>query len=151
MKTVVLATGTCRNSHMLALEADYYTRIPKALQPKVIELTDGPTAAHTESAQRKAISSLPTPTTIIMLDETGQSYTSRQLADKLSSLSNHGIKTLAFLIGGADGLSSAIKQEADLVLSLGKLTLPHQLVRVLLAEQLYRAHTLHTGHPYHRD
>ncbi len=149
MKTLVLATGTCRNAPMLALEAEYYSRIPAPLRPVVKELPDGPTAAHTEAAQRKALQGVKG-AMVVMLDETGQQFTSRAFAETLNDAATRGTKHLVFLIGGAEGLSTAIKAEAAWVMGLGKFTLPHQLVRVVLAEQLYRAHTLITGHPYHR-
>jgi 23S rRNA (pseudouridine1915-N3)-methyltransferase len=85
---------------------------------------------------------------LVALDERGQSLGSRDFADRLARWRDEG--TVAFAIGGADGLDSAVRDRADLVLSLGALTLPHQLVRVVLIEQLYRGLTILSGHPYHR-
>lgn len=86
---------------------------------------------------------------LVALDERGQSLGSRDFADRLARWRDEGT-ALAFAIGGADGLDSAVRDRADLVLSLGALTLPHQLVRVVLIEQLYRGLTILSGHPYHR-
>jgi 23S rRNA (pseudouridine1915-N3)-methyltransferase len=87
---------------------------------------------------------------LVLLDERGRQLGSRDLADRLAQWQGDG-RDLCFLIGGPDGVSDACRQRADFTWSLSKLTLPHGLARVLLAEQLYRAHSLQTGHPYHRD
>ncbi len=90
------------------------------------------------------------PTYVIALDEHGKNWTSVELARQLESwLANQPHVTV--LIGGADGLADSCKQRADYTWSLSSLTLPHALVRVVLAEQIYRAWTLVQGHPYHRE
>ena len=87
----------------------------------------------------------------IVLDETGKSITSRALADQWTQWENRALGKVAFLIGGADGHGPAVKAKADWTWSLSPLTLQHELAAVVVLEQLYRAHTLRTGHPYHRD
>jgi 23S rRNA (pseudouridine1915-N3)-methyltransferase len=150
MRTLILATGTTREGHLLALEAAYLGRFPAKLRPEVRELPEGKTPTQTAAAQLAAIRALPSPAVVIALDERGELLTSPQWADKLLKIQNNAPKTLAFLIGGADGLTPDLRAACQHVWGLGKLTFPHQLVRGLLAEQLYRAHTLATGHPYHR-
>ncbi len=86
---------------------------------------------------------------LVLLDERGKQLTSRSLATQLSQWQNDG-RDLGFVIGGPDGVSEAIRKRADIVWSLSQLTLPHGMARVLLSEQLYRAWSLQTGHPYHR-
>jgi len=86
---------------------------------------------------------------VVLLDERGRQLTSKILATRLSGWQADG-RNLCFVIGGPDGVSKAVKQRADFTWSLSELTLPHGLARVLLAEQLYRAWSLHAGHPYHR-
>ncbi len=86
---------------------------------------------------------------VVLLDERGRQLDSKGVAGKLSDWQSDG-RDLCFVIGGPDGLSEACKQRADFSWSLSKLTLPHGLARVLFAEQLYRAWSLQTGHPYHR-
>lgn len=86
----------------------------------------------------------------VALDEHGTGWTTRQFAGELARRQARG-DDVAFVIGSADGLHEDMKAAADDVFAVSALTLPHGLVRVLLAEQLYRAHTLLTGHPYHRD
>ena len=85
----------------------------------------------------------------VLLDERGKQLSSKGLAGKLADWQGDG-RDLCFIIGGPDGVSDACRQRADFTWSLSQLTLPHGLARVLFAEQLYRAHSLQTGHPYHR-
>lgn len=86
---------------------------------------------------------------VILLDEQGTQLTSPSLAERLADWQSSR-RDLSFIIGGPDGVSGACRQRADFVWSLSRLTLPHGLARILLAEQLYRAWSLQTGHPYHR-
>ena len=87
---------------------------------------------------------------LIVLDERGKNIASVDLAKKIGDMRDSGRRHLAVVIGGPDGLDPALRGEAELVLSFGLLTWPHQLVRVMLAEQLYRIATVLAGHPYHR-
>jgi 23S rRNA (pseudouridine1915-N3)-methyltransferase len=86
----------------------------------------------------------------VALDERGAEVGTLQLADKLRDWQSQG-RDVALVIGGADGLHASVKQKADWLWALSKLTLPHAMVRVLLAEQLYRAHSVISNHPYHRE
>lgn len=150
MRTLILATGTTREAHLRALEAEYLGRFPPKVRPEVRELAEGKTAAQTAATQLAALATLPAPAYVVALDERGDLLTSPQWAAHLAKVAGQGVKTLAFLIGGADGLTDEVKNHCQAIWAFGKITFPHQLVRGLLAEQLYRAHTLNTGHPYHR-
>lgn len=86
---------------------------------------------------------------VIALDETGELMDSKKFATNLEKTSQH-YKCIYFLIGGAHGHTDLVRKKADLLLSLGKLTFPHMLVRLILIEQLYRAHTIMNNHPYHK-
>jgi len=88
---------------------------------------------------------------IIALDQRGKAFTSQGIAQLLARLRDEGRSTLAILVGGPDGLSPAVREAAHITLSLGAITLPHGLARIVLAEQLYRAATILAGHPYHRE
>lgn len=88
---------------------------------------------------------------LIALDETGKTLSSRKFAARLQGFADDGRRKVGLLIGGADGLDEETRALADFSLSLGRLTWPHLLVRALLAEQLYRASAILSGHPYHRD
>lgn len=87
---------------------------------------------------------------VLLLDERGKSISSTQFADRLAEFRDGGRKALAIAIGGPDGHDSALRAGADLLLSFGAMTWPHQMARIMLAEQLYRAATILAGHPYHR-
>lgn len=98
----------------------------------------------------KLLSKVPAGATFIALDEKGDALTSAGIARLLQDARDGGMSALAFILGGPDGLAEGVRQKAAKTVSLGAITLPHGLARVLLAEQLYRAVTILTGHPYHR-
>ena len=97
------------------------------------------------------LAALPDKAKLVILDERGKSLTSPALAEVMGKWRDDGVADLAFLIGGADGHDPSLRGRADLVLCLGTLTWPHMLVRVMVAEQLWRAQSILTGHPYHRS
>lgn len=96
------------------------------------------------------LAALPHDSAVVALDETGRDLTSEQFAERLGRWRDEGRGTVAFVIGGADGLSDGVRDRADLVISLGRQTWPHMLVRAMLMEQIYRAQQILAGHPYHR-
>ena len=105
---------------------------------------------HAMAAEGEQIlARLTTTEQVVLLDERGKEMTSRILAARLTDWQTDS-RDLCFVIGGPDGVSDAIRQRADFTWSLSRLTLPHGMARVLWAEQLYRAWSLQTGHPYHR-
>jgi 23S rRNA (pseudouridine1915-N3)-methyltransferase len=93
---------------------------------------------------------LPEGAAVVLLDEQGDHLDSRKFAETLGRWRDDGRQACAFVIGGPDGVAASLRDKATLRLALGTLTWPHQLVRVLLLEQLYRATTILAGHPYHR-
>ncbi len=99
---------------------------------------------------QKLQSQLAPGTVLILLDERGKNISSEVFAERIAALRDSGQRNLALAIGGPDGHDPALHQAAALVLSFGALTWPHQLVRIMLAEQLYRVATILSGHPYHR-
>jgi 23S rRNA (pseudouridine1915-N3)-methyltransferase len=110
-----------------------------------------PPAALKEREAELILAALPSGARLVALDEHGTSWTSRQFADRLAQWRDAGAASLAFAIGGAEGLGQAVITSADAVLSLGAMTWPHLLVRGMLLEQLYRAQQILAGHPYHRE
>lgn len=138
---------------------EFARRMPREAQITLIEIKPEPrgegSAARnaerlTAAEGKRIVAALPKGALKIVLDERGHLCTTRELAERFAAWQMHG-RDIAFIVGGPDGLPSAIKHDADFMWSLTPLTLPHALVRVLLAEQLYRAHTILTHHPYHRD
>ena len=97
------------------------------------------------------LAALPKGARVVALDERGATPASEEFAARLGEWRDQGSGTAAFVIGGADGLDDSVRRQADWVVALGRLTWPHLLVRLLLAEQLYRADTILSGHPYHRS
>lgn len=102
------------------------------------------------SEKARILAAIPAGSVKIALDERGKALSTADLARKLAQWMEQG-RDVAFVIGSADGLDEGLKKEADLLLSLSAMTLPHAMVRVMLAEQLYRATSLLRNHPYHRD
>ena len=99
---------------------------------------------------QKLQSALQAGSALILLDERGRSFSSEEFAGRMGLLRDGGRKAAVIAIGGADGHDESLRRQAELVLSLGAMTWPHQLVRIMIGEQLYRAATILAGHPYHR-
>jgi 23S rRNA (pseudouridine1915-N3)-methyltransferase len=156
VKLIVAAVGTRLPEWMNAGFAEYAKRMPRELPLELVEIkpeprTTGKTVAAMMAAEAKRIEAvLPPRCRRIALDERGETLDTQTLAGRLGVWQEGG-EDLAFLIGGPDGLDPALKQSAHEKLRLSSLTLPHGLARVVLAEALYRAHSLRCGHPYHRD
>jgi 23S rRNA (pseudouridine1915-N3)-methyltransferase len=134
---------------------DFTKRMPRELTVEIIDIKPEKRAAgnSTENIQlieAKRILEVAGKDYLVACDERGQEITTLQLADKLTSWQGLG-RDVSIVIGGADGLHDTLKKRADWLWGLSKLTLPHAFVRVLLAEQLYRAHSVIQGHPYHRE
>ena len=108
-------------------------------------------AARKSDEARAIRSAVPDGGITLALDEHGKTFGSEDFAHRLARWRDDGKSSVSFLIGGADGLDSELLRGADLTLSFSPLTWPHQLVRIMLAEQLYRATTILSGHPYHRE
>ena len=112
-------------------------------------------AASAEARQREEekslLDKLPAESRLVLFDERGKSRSSRQFSREIAAFRDQGDAHLAFVIGGPDGLSPEFRKQAATIVSFGQLTLPHQLARVMVAEQIYRAMTILSGHPYHRD
>ena len=135
--------------------AEYRKRLSHELPLELIELKPGARGKGRDDARAiqdegaSILAALSRDTHVIALDGRGKSWTSEELSTQLAQWRMAG-RELAFLIGGPDGHAPEVLERADQRWSLGPLTLPHMLVRLVLAEQLYRASTLLSGHPYHR-
>lgn len=156
MKLIVAAISARPPEWVVAGWRDYVKRMPRELSLDLLEIKPEPrttgksaTAMMTAEATRLD-AALPLGCRRIVLDEQGDAVTTRQLSERLSQWMSGGYD-VAFLIGGPDGLATRIKDSAHETLRLSSLTLPHALVRVILAEALYRAVSVIKGHPYHRE
>lgn len=135
--------------------ADFTKRMPRESTVEIVDIKPEKRAAgnSTENIQlieAKRILEAAGRDYLIACDERGQEVTTLQLADKMKQWQTLG-RDVSIVIGGADGLHPSLKQQADWLWGLSKLTLPHAFVRVLLCEQLYRAHSVIHNHPYHRE
>ena len=156
MRLHLCAVGRLRSGPERALIDDYLKRLDRSGRP----LGLGPCAEH-EVEDRKGggmeaeaallTRACPAGAVRVVLDERGVLLSSPDFANLLARWRDDGVQDAAFLIGGADGLAPGLRAEADLALSFGAMVWPHALVRVMLAEQLYRAATILAGSPYHRD
>ena len=156
MKLHVLAVGHRMPGWVTEGFLEYSKRMPREMPLQLKELKPAQRSAAADvprwlaaEAERIAAAT-PSGALRVVLDEKGRSFPTRTLADHLERWRREG-RDVAFVIGGADGLAPELKKDAGLLWSLSPLTLPHGLVRVILAEQLYRAASLLTNHPYHRE
>jgi 23S rRNA (pseudouridine1915-N3)-methyltransferase len=155
MRILVVAIGTRMPEWVAAGFDDYAARMPRELRVELIEVRPEKRSAATspervqERERERIEAALPSACVRIALDERGRMLDSTRFAQQLAQWRMEA-RDLAFLIGGADGLSATAKAGASMLLSLSPLTLPHGLARVVLVEQIYRAHTILRGHPYHR-
>jgi 23S rRNA (pseudouridine1915-N3)-methyltransferase len=152
----LLAVGDRQPPWVDTAFAEYTARLPRPWQFRLetIAIADrrkAATPARAKAAEAdKLLAKLKPAEQVILLDETGRQFTSRELSKRVGGWQAAGAD-VAFIIGGPDGVSDEVFRRANMTWSLSSLTLPHGLARVLFAEQLYRAWSLTTGHPYHRD
>jgi 23S rRNA (pseudouridine1915-N3)-methyltransferase len=156
MQIKFLWIGKTKNSAIKSLVSDYLERIRHLVPCDVIEARDISkrlslaAAGLIESEGEELSRHIPTGGRLIALDETGSQFTSRDFARWLQSEQNRGTRAITFVIGGPEGLSRMISARSSLILSLGKMTWTHEMCRVLLLEQLYRALCIIRNIPYHR-
>lgn len=145
MKVLIAAVGKLKAGPELALFSEYTKRLPwkievKEIKPQGMEAEVPLLLAATEICDKR-----------VLLDERGKTFSSREFADQLKNWQMQDHSHIGFIVGGADGASETLRKKADLLLAFGRMSWPHMLARAMLAEQLYRASTLISGHPYHRE
>jgi 23S rRNA (pseudouridine1915-N3)-methyltransferase len=150
MKFRFIWVGKTKDRNYLALQDEYLQRLSHFIKCEIVEVRD--TAAHESSeADGKRILDKVNPTSFVcLLDVIGQSFSSQKLANEVERWQNTGVKEVTFVIGGAYGVSPAVAERADLRLSLSFLTFTHEMARVIILEQLYRAYTIIKGFPYQK-
>jgi 23S rRNA (pseudouridine1915-N3)-methyltransferase len=159
MRLLIAAVGRLKQGPERELFAHYLARA-EALGRKLgltpittIEIAEpkAKTAPERKAAEAAALlGKIPAGHKLIGLDENGEALSSESFARLIGSYRDHGVSGLAVVIGGADGLGCGVLAKADKMVSLGPMTLPHGLARIVLAEQIYRVATILAGHPYHR-
>ncbi|HRH81399.1 MAG TPA: 23S rRNA (pseudouridine(1915)-N(3))-methyltransferase RlmH [Thiobacillaceae bacterium] len=155
MKLHILAVGERQPDWAEAACHEYLKRMPREARVEIIPVkpekrTGLPTDTVKAHEAARLLERCPKGARLVALDENGRQATTRELAALMRDWQAEG-RDVALLIGGADGLDAALLERAEMKLALSRLTLPHALARVLLAEQLYRAASLLAGHPYHRE
>lgn len=155
MKLRVVALGHRMPAWVTAGWVDYARRMPREFALELVELKPEPRESARPvpqllAAEAARIAAACKGALVVALDERGASWTTRTLAESLIRWRDDA-RDVAFVIGSADGLADTVKRDASAVVALSALTLPHGLVRVIVAEQLYRAVSLLSRHPYHRE
>ncbi|MFW5431433.1 MAG: 23S rRNA (pseudouridine(1915)-N(3))-methyltransferase RlmH [Methylophilaceae bacterium] len=155
MKLKIISVGHKIPTWVETACAEYTKRMPHELPIEIIEIkpdkrAGGKNSAVVQEAEAQRILKAVNKDYLVVCDEKGLEKTTAQLASIMKSWQEMG-RDISIVIGGADGLDSALIKKANLCWSLSKLTFPHAFVRVLISEQLYRAHTVNQKHPYHRE
>lgn len=159
MKIKVVTVGKLKEKYLKDGIAEYSKRISRFAKFEMIELSDEKTpdkASESENQKileiegQRILSKMADRDFVIVLAIEGKTFFSEEFSKQLEETSIKGFSTLTFIIGGSLGLSSSVKNRANLSVSFGRLTLPHQLMRLVLVEQIYRAFTIQQGFPYHK-
>jgi 23S rRNA (pseudouridine1915-N3)-methyltransferase len=159
MRLIVIAIGRLKQGPEREIVERYRKRLDdvgRKLGFRGIEIIEIPESRARDASSRMAdeaaaiSDAIPENSVLVMLDERGENIGSRGLADRLGRWRDQSIASTIFVIGGADGLSPDLRSKDCLRIAFGAATWPHQLVRIMLLEQLYRAATILAGHPYHR-
>ncbi|EHG11470.1 23S rRNA (pseudouridine(1915)-N(3))-methyltransferase RlmH [Streptococcus constellatus] len=159
MKIKLVTVGKLKEKYLKDGIAEYAKRLKHFTKFELIELSDEKTpdkASHLENQQilekegNRILSKITDKEFVIALAIEGQQFPSEEFSKILSDITIRGISNITFVIGGSLGLSNTVKKRANLLMSFGKLTLPHQLMRLVLVEQIYRAFMIQQGSPYHK-
>jgi len=152
MKILICAIGKAKSgTPQYLLYQDYIKRLPYKVECKEFEVKITDSEKRKQREAELLLSACGGYEYIVALDENGKNLSSLEFARTIKNRQQQGYSFFAFIIGGADGLHESVTQKASLTWSLGRATWPHLLVRVLLAEQLYRMHSILSEHPYHRE
>ncbi|HVF49833.1 MAG TPA: 23S rRNA (pseudouridine(1915)-N(3))-methyltransferase RlmH [Pyrinomonadaceae bacterium] len=146
--------GKTRNEHLRALVEDYAKRLARFVRHETTELRESAgshdTRACLEEEGKRIMGALASDTFAVLLDVEGRQWTSPELAAEVENWQGRGTKEIAFVVGGHLGVSEEVRRRADVRWSLSALTLTHEMARVVLVEQLYRAYTISRGLPYQK-
>lgn len=159
MRITVVAVGKMKEKYLRDAVAEYAKRLGKYCKLKIIEAADEKTQEHASEGQEKVIRSkegerilkhIKEDAYVITLEIQGKQITSEELADKIEGLGVQGKSHVVFVIGGSIGLGEEVLKRSDYALSFSRMTFPHQLMRVILLEQIYRSYRIMSGEPYHK-
>lgn len=159
MRVTILTVGKIKESYLRDAIKEYAKRLGKYCKLEILEVTDEktPDSLSTTAAElvrkkegERLLKSLPKDAYIITLEISGKQLTSEEFSQKIENLAVQGVSHLLFVIGGSLGLGQNILQKSDFAMSFSKMTYPHQLMRVILLEQIYRGYRIANGEPYHK-
>jgi 23S rRNA (pseudouridine1915-N3)-methyltransferase len=152
MKLRFIWPGKTKDEHLRALVAEYLKRLQRFVRCEVIETREvaGSNPASVQKESQRILDAVPANSLVVLLDVQGREWTSHQLADEVRGWENDSVKEVAIVIGGQDGFSSEVAARANQRWRLSRLTLTHEMARVLVLEQVYRAYTINRGLPYQK-
>ncbi|MFN2576251.1 MAG: 23S rRNA (pseudouridine(1915)-N(3))-methyltransferase RlmH [Pyrinomonadaceae bacterium] len=144
--------GKTRDEHLRALVDEYFKRLQRFVRCEVIETRDvsGLDGASVEKESRRILAAIPATSVAMLLDLNGREWSSPELAAEVGRWENESLKEIAIVVGGPDGVSSEITARAQKRWRLSRLTLTHEMARVVVVEQIYRAYTINRGLPYQK-
>ena len=159
MKITLITVGKIKEKYLKDAIAEYSKRLSRYCKLEIIEVTDEKTPDHASESVEDAIrfkeaeriqKYIKEDAYIITLEIGGKQLTSEELAEKIDKLGIQGVSHIIFIIGGSIGLGREVLSKSDYALSFSKMTFPHQLMRVILLEQIYRSYRIINGEPYHK-
>ncbi len=144
--------GKTRDEHLRALVAEYLKRLQRFVRCEVIETREvaGSDRSSIDKESQRILDAIPANSLTVLMDVQGREWTSHELADQVRNWENDSIKDVAIVIGGQDGVNSEVADRAQKRWCLSRLTLTHEMARVLALEQIYRAYTINRGLPYQK-
>ncbi len=142
--------GKTRDKRWLALQEEYLQRLSHFVRTELVEIRDPSGKDGKESEGKLILDKVNQSSLVCLLDVKGDSISSQKFAATIEKWQNRGTKEVAFIIGGADGVSAAVAERADVMLSLSFMTFTHEMARVVMLEQIYRAFTIIKGFPYQK-
>ncbi len=152
MKLRFIWPGKTRDEHLRALVAEYLKRLQRFVRCEVIETREvaGSDRSSIDKESQRILDAIPANSLTVLMDVQGREWTSHELADQVRNWENDSIKDVAIVIGGQDGVNSEVADRAQKRWCLSRLTLTHEMARVLALEQIYRAYTINRGLPYQK-
>ncbi|HHW45711.1 MAG TPA: 23S rRNA (pseudouridine(1915)-N(3))-methyltransferase RlmH [Clostridiales bacterium] len=159
LKVTIIAVGKLKEKYLKDASDEYCKRLGGYCNLEIVEMepqklppkpTDGQIAAALESEGERILKKIPAGAKVISLCIEGVRYTSEKLSELITNTAVNGYSGMTFIIGGSYGLSGKVKQRSDIRLSMSDMTFPHQLARIMLLEQIYRAFTIAEGSRYHK-
>ena len=152
MRLKFIWPGKTKDEHLRALQAEYFKRLSRFVRCEVIETRDYASSDRTgvENEGKRMLSVVSPSSVVVLLAVSGAHWTSHELAGQMQRWENDATKEVAIVVGGQDGVSPAVEGRANISWSLSRMTLTHEMARVLVIEQIYRAYTINRGLPYQK-